>query len=417
MKNKIFLSSMLIMSVAPAMAETFPSNGLMQENKTYTNAATETNMAGVYEGSVNATAEYETINYLLNAGQYLPADSETITTCPAGSFCAGGTTVQYNQTTAQGIQTCPTGYANSADGASADTQCYRACDINNMGTSFTNIAHATAVSGNDYYGNGTDTCEPTGCDNGYHVAGSSTLTTEERQKLQYIASTPEAQQYILQQIRQGGGFENSLDSQDTEYLKKGEFFSLAPLSGGKAFFIFGEASCNNYKGTFEREADHFDFESDALKSPRELNTNLIGNSCWCRIKYAREATESVLGEKENDKSSDWVNVGIYSDSSSCLSDCVNNCTGTFLFGYDYYNNKGTAMDRLVETMTYTKLSCDANTININWLGADDEDITANNAGTAKYDGDIRTPVKAQTIKGKTFKGWRFSKPTETNLPK
>ena len=60
--------------------------------------------------------------------------------------------------------------------------------------------------------------------------------------------------------------------------------------------------------------------------------------------------------------------------------------------------------------------CDANTININWLGADDEDITANNAETVKYDGDIRTPVKAQTIKGKAFKGWRFSNPQTTNLP-
>jgi hypothetical protein len=60
--------------------------------------------------------------------------------------------------------------------------------------------------------------------------------------------------------------------------------------------------------------------------------------------------------------------------------------------------------------------CEANVININWSDASQTDIDANNAGTATYGSDVRTPVKAQTIKGKTFKGWRFSKPTETNLP-
>jgi len=48
-----------------------------------------------------------------------------------------------------------------------------------------------------------------------------------------------------------------------------------------------------------------------------------------------------------------------------------------------------------------------NTITINWDGADTEDITANNAGTCTYGGDIRTPVKAQHIPGQTFVGWTF----------
>ena len=57
--------------------------------------------------------------------------------------------------------------------------------------------------------------------------------------------------------------------------------------------------------------------------------------------------------------------------------------------------------------------CEANTITINWFDAETADITANNAGVATYDGDIRTPVKAKPYKGKTFKGWRFSKPEQT----
>ena len=53
-----------------------------------------------------------------------------------------------------------------------------------------------------------------------------------------------------------------------------------------------------------------------------------------------------------------------------------------------------------------------NTININWSDADSVDIAANNAGTAIYDGDIRTPVKARNIPGKRFAGWRFVAPTQ-----
>ena len=73
MKQKIFLTSALAMGfVAPAMAVPtntgeFPTGGLMQEDYTYTNAATSTNMDGVYSGTVNATAEYDTIDYILTA--------------------------------------------------------------------------------------------------------------------------------------------------------------------------------------------------------------------------------------------------------------------------------------------------------------------------------------------------------------
>ncbi|MBQ7409489.1 MAG: hypothetical protein IJV03_02905, partial [Alphaproteobacteria bacterium] len=117
MTQKIFLTSALAMGfVAPAIAEpsntgTFPNDGYMQEDYTYTNAATADNMDSVYEGTVNAVAEYDIIDYIVNAGQYLPADSATVITCPAGSYCPGiRGNVQYNQTTPQGIQTCPTGY-------------------------------------------------------------------------------------------------------------------------------------------------------------------------------------------------------------------------------------------------------------------------------------------------------------------
>lgn len=54
--------------------------------------------------------------------------------------------------------------------------------------------------------------------------------------------------------------------------------------------------------------------------------------------------------------------------------------------------------------------CTANTISITWDHADAADITANNAGNVTYDGDIRTPLKAQHINGKIFTGWTFNAP-------
>ena len=51
-----------------------------------------------------------------------------------------------------------------------------------------------------------------------------------------------------------------------------------------------------------------------------------------------------------------------------------------------------------------------NTINIVWDHADAADISANNAGSVTYGGDIRTPKKAQHINGKVFAGWVFNNP-------
>ena len=56
--------------------------------------------------------------------------------------------------------------------------------------------------------------------------------------------------------------------------------------------------------------------------------------------------------------------------------------------------------------------CIGNIITIDWFDALAEDISANNAGTMTYGGDIRTPRAAidKTNIGLRFKGWKFNKP-------
>ena len=119
---------------------------------------------GVHENdaTANTIATWALNNYECGAGQYLVVDGENIACepCPTGSYCPGGTYTIENAS--DGENSCPTGYTQSNAGASANTECYTNCTVANA-----NIAHATAVTGNDYYGTGTDTCAPTDCDFGY----------------------------------------------------------------------------------------------------------------------------------------------------------------------------------------------------------------------------------------------------------
>ncbi len=397
MKNKIFLSSMLIMSVAPAMAENFPSNGLMQQNKTYDNAATSTNMDGVYEGTVNATAEYETINYLLNAGKYLPKDSETITTCPAGSFCAGGETVQYNENLAQGIETCPSGFGSSADGSSSNTQCYRACDINNVGDSITAIAHATAISGNDYYGNGTDTCEPTACENGWHLKpGAPDL-------INIIGNT--------EVKKVGSTIYNAAIRNNGEKVRQANVWGMTEkntwaVDYGDKGRIAGHGRCSTSQGFMDGDFDGYNWSNPTVYETLVDETGNTGAQyCYCKLDSYTPSGESLISV-----STPWVYTQNPGSASSCAEDCAVICADNLAFTYSSDLRFRAAFFGFVGNPL---ASCEANTITINWSNADAEDVSANNAGTATYGSDVRTPVKAQTIKGKTFKGWRFSAPEQT----
>ena len=397
MKNKIFLSSMLIMSVAPAMAEPsntgeFPTGGLMQEDYTYTGAATSTNMDGVYEGSVNATAEYEDVLYQIAAGKYLPAGAESPIDCNvAGSFCAGVQNgVYYDANNNQGLTSCSTAtngaYTLSAGtGTSADS-CYRTCDVNNMGASFTNIPHAKTVSGNDYYGNGTDTCVPTECMDGWHVktgvngsAIASTIGNEAGSLWGWINNAGEEQQ---QTTTLGISDKNTWA---VEYDDKG--------------VLIGQTRCSTVQG----DNNNVTWTNPTITSNLTDETGQAGAQyCYCNVsKY------NGVNSEPQSLSSSWIFVSSEGDADYC----ANNCTFRCAYNMRYADSSSLRFRAtLLETVESGPAMCEANIININWSNADAADITANNAGTATYGSDVRTPVKAQTIKGKTFKGWRFSKP-------
>ncbi|MBR5904811.1 MAG: hypothetical protein IKZ49_04785, partial [Alphaproteobacteria bacterium] len=370
----------------------FPSNGLMAEDTTYTNAATSTNMAGVYENEVNAVAEYENILYQIGAGQYLPAGGESVISCDQpGSFCPGVSgDVTYNANSAQGLSSCSTatnGDFTSSDGTGSSAEsCYRACDINNMGAngSISSIAHATAISGNDYYGNGTDTCVPTACENGWHVKPASP-------DLMTVIGASEAGTSYGYLSNNG---ESSYNDNTYGITNNGEFV----IDYGNKGTVHGHAQCstrgvtNPYSDTVE--SDYF----------IETLPDSTGQYCYCHLdSYTANGSQTSIA-----LTGPWVfHDDDYADVF-CARDCANFCSGTLRTGLAF---------RAAVFNAYPSGSamCEANTITINWTDASSADISANNAGTATYGEDVRTPVKATTKPGQRFKGWRFVAPTPVQV--
>ena len=124
--KKLYFTSLLAMMVAPAVAapthtsSTFPSNGIMEEDYTYQNQATVTNLK-VSSGTATTTANYDN---------------------------------------------CPSGYPNSDEGTTSTDQCYTACTVSD----FPANSHIASVTGKNYQGSGvTDTCAIASCDTGYHL--------------------------------------------------------------------------------------------------------------------------------------------------------------------------------------------------------------------------------------------------------
>lgn len=437
MYKKILLTSVFAIGVATAgHAETYPSDGYMQESKMYENAATYDNL-GVYDGTVTATAEYEDILYQIAAGTYLPAGSEGVTeSCPANSYCVGQSDVTYNATSPQGATSCPSDYPNSSAGASNQTQCYTTCTVANA-----NIMHATAVSGNNYWGDGIDTCVATGCENGYHVQDVYEIV--EQVPLIPVDYNTEADGYAYINANGGAGNNNLSDAGLTEnntwalhfdygtvYGRascqtiagqgiQGAYSDLVDLNVGDMTIEEYETKMAGYIGA-AKAAYLADYVEGKSYGDSQLRTDIVffilgqNNSanfdtssesgyCWCQMTGFYPADS----DKMDIMGAPWVYSDYYgSYDEKCSTNCAKTCAEA------RFNQPGRSTARMATfgaRVAFDAGTCRANEISITWTDVEPEDVAANNAGMCTYDGAIRTPVKAATKPGKTFKGWRFKK--------
>ena len=369
----------------------FPVDEYMLPDYTYQNQANYTNM-GIYGGTVQAQAEYDPILYTVSAGKYLAAGGESVTNCTSGNFCPGlQNPVTYDANNPQGLEPCPNGFGNSAIGASANTDCFRTCDINNVGTSITAISHAATLTGNDYYGNGVDTCEPASCENGWHVRAHLNIATTIGNTAGTSAAYIDGSNNFTEDDANNGMAFYGLTNNDTNAFA---------VNFGNLGVIRGHAACSNTPGTAVIDGANSSFSTE--QSITDETGEPGAQFCWCHIDgYTRNdgTPESV--------SSVWVYRSDIDQETYCSNLCAGSCSG-------YLQEAWPAVlvfrSTILDSISQIAASCDANTITINWTGASASAISDNNAGSVTYGGDIRTPKSATPIPGKTFKGWKFIKP-------
>ena len=393
--------------------------------------------------TANTIATWDLIDYTLDPGEYLKVTdtSVTETTCPAGSYCVGGgfTVETANNSIAQ----CPTTHPNSATGAGAQNQCYTACTV-----ATANIAHATAVSGNDYFGDGVDACYATACDTGYHVDGDVELIeqtpvipvnyeTAGNGNYAYIdpdgstgnngielselsGSGTYAVDYDYGRVYGRASCQPSADPASVYAMNNFE----AVMSGSKTMeelrteltTQYGQAKANSLMGylelamsgaedmttneaNFETFAKYFVTLSES--SDKNYTTDSTGQYCYCQLDGFAPATDGVLGEKSTVTSAPWVFNVDPGSADACASFCALLCVEGLPSG-DAYSRAFRAA--IFGALGYTETAtCTANTINIDWNPDNNGEHIKN---MCTYEGAIEVP--ADPVKpGYTFTGWKL----------
>ena len=433
MKKFLFLSSAFIMTTLGA----FGADGTITGGA---NTCT-VEVLGVHENDAiaNTIATWTLNKYNLTPGQYLNVTETSVDSavCPAGSYCVGG---EYTVENASGsVASCPTNYPSSDAGAGAQTQCYTACTVANA-----NIAHATAVGGNDYFGDGADACYATACDTGYHVDGDVELVEET--PVIPVDYTLAGNDY--EYIAQGG----TADSNDTAVGLSAQNTYAVDYDYGR---VYGRASCQpstdpaiefimanqnailggsmtieEFKSGLEPLAGvvKSDYMASILtdvmngtKDPEEMyrgltglfmissdanySTNSTGRYCYCQT----DGFTPIGGDKVIVASAPWVfNGGGHISADDCASDCANYCAG----GQTRNDMAGRALRAAVfGALGYTETgTCAANTINIDWNPDNGGEHIKN---MCTYDGSVTLPTPDPVKPGYTFTGWKLLENTTT----
>ena len=425
MDRKLVLTSIVALSFAmPAIAD-FPQDGLMKENQVYTGAAIHANM-GVYEGTVYANAVYEAAAYNVLPGTYLPQNSSTVTDCLSGYYCPGlADPVGFSATNDQGLVQCPDGYRAGSDAnASQKTQCYKACNV-------ADFPHATVVSGNDFYGFATqDTCMVDSCAAGWIPRGPSVDNYVAANLNQYMGHGG-ASGYAY--INDNGSFVGSYNSEvlfepansgsadsGSSFVNSGavdssavyhDMFVQGELGGWGVIYpegnIRGMARLSTVDGTSASAT--VNSASDVHETPPTLRTTEElgeegGTHCYCSITgvWFKDAGYWKVA------TSKWAYAGAVTSLGNCAKECKNLVGGTTYADLAFVH-------ALFNTVTgYNPAGCTPNTITINWGGTTAAEINANQAGTAMYGGDVRTPRSATPVPGKIFMGWEFTSSPNQN---
>ncbi|MBR2510625.1 MAG: InlB B-repeat-containing protein [Alphaproteobacteria bacterium] len=305
--KKYFLTSILAIStIAPA----FGADELIIGGP---NTCT-VDVLGVSDNNsvANTIATWAPNQYTLVPGEYLNVSETAVTetTCPAGSYCVGG---EFTVETAKNsIAQCPIEYPYSADGASAENQCYTECTTGS-------VANATKVIGNDYFGDGVDTCSATECIAGWRVKPAVNLTDKIGE---YVGSNSS-----FASIDNNGFFSETGKSNGQEYYGISDKNSFAVDYGAKGM-ITGHGRCStqegygiwtDYKGTPNNPED-----VTVVNTLTDETGQEGAQYCYCQL----DGYKSIDGEFNSIVSAPWVFRSSNGVAEACAFGCASMCAGS-----------------------------------------------------------------------------------------
>ena len=291
-----------MMAACPALAVVDNNN----------NQCIDTNL-GTASGSTALEAIWGLNNYQCSGGQYFDTSTATCVQCTSNNYCPGGTYNVESQT--NGLNACPNGYAMSVAGASADTDCYRACTT-------TDVAHSTAVTGGYYYGDNNQ-CLATSCAIGWHVSNTDNFP-----------SNPINSAYVY--VNPDGTTGRGITA-PAQYTA--EYYGINANGTWAASFsdfgdIRGSAYCSAKSGdthignTYYGSGGVYGGDSSDWTATMAELSSATGEIkyCWCQIDGLRPTGEGWIGVE----SPSWV---LYGQNNTCDSSCANSCASKLLSSY------------------------------------------------------------------------------------
>ena len=326
-------------------------------------------------------------------GYYLDVSGEnpTCTICPAGSYCGTADGYPLDAQENMGIhkcinsyssvegatscRSCPTDYITDPEGnATKPTDCYTSCDTDNLGC----LPHATSCElvdenqTNKTWG-GVCATKITGCDAGYTPTDAAEWFEDNPTAISWASGCP----FSRETCKPG-----DIDWCGASYP------GCVAVDGGEGLTIHQDAPALNDRYITSCNA----FDNATPANQRNFVPTVSGNQCWMKITKLDNVEITTSG---------WVYIESYESEEACANHC-----GIFNMA-----SNPQIVGNLINSVAGNNV-CEANTINIDWIGVDDP----GEAATCTFGKQLTVPTTEQTpqLDGYSFVGWTTGTVTSNN---
>ena len=277
-----------------------------------------------------------------------------------GIFAADGTVLADEGVTI----TCPSDYPNSDAGATSENDCWRECTTDD-------VANSMSVTGKNYYGTGTDTCEPTECMAGWYVKPSlnigETIGTDKVNSSHGVVNgNNEFKEYLTSYYGQEYYGISDKNTFAVNYAGKGlltgrascqprtdpaleyfwnnvfsvggdisreEFYAGLVSAGGttKADILMDYYEADRDRNMSDEEATlaYKNYYATFVEKDANYSMDSTGQYCYCQV----DGFTPVGGAKQIVTSAPWVFDSSYGSANGCADGCAERCASRFRFDF------------------------------------------------------------------------------------